>query len=218
MATLLMQLSPAALAEFGTFQRSWERLAEDGYMADGGRYRQRRHATFSAAPSAHYAQLESHQPHYQTLDYNPLNGGVARHYLPIEDGIQHGATLTTLLNLGCTLFGKLRPDAAWHIEVHQFRIEAGRGMEGRQTPEGVHRDGVNFVMMLMVKRHNVVNGATTIYDLNKQRLDQFTLTEPLDLAIVDDEQIYHGVTPIVRLDPAHEAHRDVLVITFRRRD
>jgi len=35
-------------------------------------------------------------------------------------------------------------------------------------------------------------------------------------AFVDDRRVYHGVTPVEPLDPAHEAHRDVLVVTFAR--
>ena len=72
-------------------------------------------------------------------------------------------------------------------------------------------------MMAMVRRTNLVNGATTIHDRDKQRLDEFTLQQPLDLAIVNDERVFHGVTPIVQLDVGAPAIRDVLVITFRRK-
>ena len=37
----------------------------------------------------------------------------------------------------------------------------------------------------------------------------------MDAALVDDARVYHGVTPIVPLDPSQPAHRDVLVVTFR---
>lgn len=37
-------------------------------------------------------------------------------------------------------------------------------LNGWATPEGAHRDGVNYVMMVMVNRNNTVNGATNIYD------------------------------------------------------
>jgi hypothetical protein len=50
----------------------------------------------------------------------------------------------------------------------------------------------------------------------KRPLGSFTLTAPLDSALVDDSRVYHGVTPVVPLDPAAPAYRDVLVVTFRR--
>ena len=39
---------------------------------------------------------------------------------------------------------------------------------GKPTPEGVHRDGVDFVIVVMIKRVNIDSGATTIYDLDNQ--------------------------------------------------
>lgn len=215
---LLLQQSEGALCDLHAFTNSWSHLCLDDYMADGGTYRKRRHATLSALPSSRLFHVEAHQPHFQSLSYNNLNGGIARHYEPIEDAILRGNTLTSILTLGCDIFGRLSPYSPWHIEVHQFRIEAGYSELAKPTPEGVHRDGVSFVMMLMVRRTNIVNGATTIYDLEKRRLDEFTLTDSLDMAIVNDERVMHGVTPIIQLDVDKAAYRDVLVVTFRRKN
>ncbi len=53
-----------------------------------------------------------------------------------------------------------------------------------------------------------------MHDLEQNNLDSFTLTEPLDSAIVNDQRCMHGVTPIVPIDITQPAYRDVLVITF----
>ena len=89
----------------------------------------------------------AHQPHYQALDYNPLNGGVARWFAPIDrDGGRAAHSLRTILAFSRALFSRLATgDEHWQIEVHQFRIEAQPGGEGLPTPEGMHRDGVDFV-------------------------------------------------------------------------
>ncbi|WP_174523614.1 2OG-Fe dioxygenase family protein, partial [Neokomagataea thailandica] len=58
-------------------------------------------------------------------------------------------------------------------------------------------------------------GTTTIHDDAQTLLGSFTLTEPLDAAIVDDHRVFHGVTPVTPIDPTQPAHRDVLVITLR---
>ena len=100
--------------------------------------------------------------------------------------------------------------------MHQFRIEARPGEAGQPTPEGLHRDGVDWVLVLMVRRENVKSGETTIYDLAERPLGSFTLTQPLDAALVDDSRVYHGVTAVEPVDPARPAYRDVLVVTFRR--
>jgi hypothetical protein len=206
-----------ALTDWPRFQASWNGMPRDRYMADGGRYRYRRHATLSASPSSTKFRLEAHQPHYQSLDYNRLNGGVARHYAAIARDVVEGATMSSILAFCRDLFDRLMPAASWHIEVHQFRIEANTGQVGLPTPEGNHRDGVNFVLVMMVKRSNIASGTTNIFDLAERRLDSFTLTEPFDAAIVNDEYCLHGVTPVIQLDPAQPAYRDVLVVTFRKK-
>lgn len=212
----LKALSPQALADWPQFQASWQDMPLDTYMADGGRYRRRRHATLSAASSTSPIVLEPHQPHYQSLDYNPLNGGLARQFEPIARNIVLGPTLQSVLRFCQLVFGHFMPEAAWHIEVHQFRIAAQQQEMGLPTPEGVHRDGVNFVLVMMVRRSNISSGTTTLHDLEQRTLDSFTLTAPFDSAIVDDERCLHGVTPVEQIDPSQPAYRDVLVVTFRR--
>ena len=189
------------LADWDSFAASWNQLELDTYMADGGRYRRRRHAVFAAQRRGAIAR-QAHQPHYQTLDYNPLHGGIARWFEPIADEVgerrdPRGPCSPSAVS--CSKRSRPRR-AAWHIEVHQFRIEARAGEAGRPTPEGLHRDGVDYVLVLLVNRRNIASGTTSIHALDGRALGQFTLTEPLDAALVDDARVAHGVTPV-------EAHR-----------
>ncbi len=204
-----------SLSDWPSFAASWNDMPLDTYMADGGRYRRRRHATLRVAAGATQAKLEAYQPHYQSLDYNNLNGGIARDFEPIHADIISGTSMGALLALCIEVFGTLAPGRTWHVEVHQFRIEAAAQQQGMPTPEGVHRDGVNYVMVLMVKRHNIAEGTTTIHDADARQLASFTLMQPLDMTLVDDERCLHGVTPVVPIDASRPAFRDVLVVTFR---
>ncbi len=211
-------LPPAAAEAWESFAASWNDLGLDTYMADGGRYRRRRFSAFSV--SADGIARKPHQPHYQSRDYNPLNGGIERWFLPITDEVASHAMLEAVLYLCFAIFNGLtpadsRPDA-WHAECHQFRIEAREGEHGQPTPEGMHRDGVDWVLVMLVRRENVAEGVTSIHDAGKRLVGRFTLTQPFDAAFVDDSRVYHGVTPVVPLDPARPAYRDVLVVTFRR--
>lgn len=208
---------PQLQGSWAAFQGGWDRLGQDNYMQDGGRYRKRRHAVYSAMTSGTPIHREPNQPHYQSLDYNPLNGGVARHYLPIQDEIIANPVFVKMMWLCSKIFGQLRPEYHWHIEVHQFRIETFGLSDAFPTPEGVHRDGVDFVFMLMVRRKNVIGGETGVYRLDGTPLDQFTLADEWDGALVNDRKVQHGVTPILQLDTSHLGFRDVLVITFRHK-
>ncbi|MBN9564120.1 MAG: 2OG-Fe dioxygenase family protein [Alphaproteobacteria bacterium] len=203
-------------ADWDAFAASWDDLGLDTYMADGGRYRKRRHAAFAMTPGSDAIRRKPHQPHYQSRDYNTLNGGVERWFQPVLPEIGAGATMSAILRACRELFDALTDVTVWHIEVHQFRIEARPGEVGRPTPEGMHRDGVDQVLVLLVRRENVRSGETSIHDLAGHKLGSFTLTEPLDAALVDDNRVFHGVTPVEPVDPARPAYRDVLVVTFRR--
>ena len=55
--------------------------------------------------------------------------------------------------------------------------------------------------MLLVNRRNIRSGTTTVHDLDKRTLGSFTLTDPLDAALVDDARCYHGVTPVEPENP-----------------
>jgi hypothetical protein len=124
-------------------------------------------------------------------------------------------SLRTILAATRALFAELKPGASWAIELHQFRIEAQLGEAGLPTPEGMHRDGVDFVLVLLIGRKNIASGTTTIHDLDHRLLGSFTLTEPLDAALVDDRRVFHGVTPVQPIVPEAPAFRDVLVVTYR---
>jgi hypothetical protein len=210
-------LAPYGLADWAGFADSWNRLGLDRYMADGGRYRRRRHATYMI--SADGIERKKHQPHYQSRDYNELNGGIERWFRPVESAIGTHPALIAVLRLVQRLVTDLTPPAgrpdAWHTEIHQFRIEASADEQGEPTPEGLHRDGVDWVLVLMVRRENVASGETSIHDLQQRPIGHFMLAEPLDAAMVDDNRVYHGVTPVRPIDPLVPAYRDVLVVTVR---
>jgi hypothetical protein len=204
-----------SLSDWPSFADSWNALEFDGHMADGGRYRRRRYAAYRATRDGSIVR-KPHQPHFQAIDYNPLNGGVARWFEPIASEAGAGPSMRAVLAFCCSLFDSLTPaTVAWQIETHQFRIEARPGEQGHPTPEGLHRDGVDYVLVLLIDRRNIASGVTTIHALDGRPLGHFTLTAPFDAALVDDARVAHGVTPVEPIDPASPAYRDVLVVTFR---
>ena len=210
----LARFGPATGGDWADFAASWHNLVRDAYMGDGGRYRFRRHATY-VWPAHGALRLATHQPHFQDRHYNALNGGVERWFEPIEAEIADGAVLRALISAGHDLVSGSRPGAAWHIEVHQFRITAEADAAGRPTPEGVHRDGVDNVMVMMVHRENIESGRTELYDRNGAAVADFTLTDSAELVVLDDERLAHGVTPVTPLESGRPSYRDVLVVTFR---
>lgn len=71
------------------------------------------------------------------------------------------------------------------------------------------------VLVLLIERRGVGRGTTTVHARNGTPLGWFSLSAPLDAALVDDARAYHGVTPIVPIDPSQPIWRDVPVVTVR---
>src|SRR3954469_12171710 len=100
-------LEPAGLRDWQGFAHSWDDLGVDMYMADGGRYRRRRFACYRA--TAEGILRKPHQPHYQSRDYNPLNGGIERWLEPVTDAIGRHPALGAILWTCRALFDRLTP-------------------------------------------------------------------------------------------------------------
>lgn len=212
--TLALLDSPKAV-DWSTFAGSWNHLGQDLYMADGGRYRRRRHATFRVTDGS--AQRMPNQPHYQSRDYNPLNGDIQRWFEPVEPSVVANPVMRSIVRFCGSVFTRLSSfpdDHPWRVELHQFRIEAKRGAVGQPTPEGLHRDGVDWVFVMLIDRQNVAEGITEIGSPDGKELGRFALVEPGDAILLNDHRILHGVTPIIAIDSAQPAYRDALVVTF----
>lgn len=182
-------------------------------MADGGRYRRRRHTVVHGTRDG----IESvpHQAHFQGLEFNSLNGGIQRWFEPVEIAVVDSRPMRSIIGYAQAQFSALSPQVSrWKIEVHQFRIEASTDAAGKPTPEGMHRDGVDYVLVLMIARNNITSGTTLLADLEQAPIGEFTLTDPLDAVLLDDRRVLHGVTPITPSVGTLPSSRDVLVVTF----
>ena len=204
-------LAGVPLGGFDTLVLAWDDLPLDEYLKDGGRYRRRRHASFIAEDGQ--LRLVPHRRHWQPLDYNALHGGMDRWFAPITtDTLVDPAWDKLVLGIA-NACSRQRPVPRWHVEAHQFRIDTTDGL-GRPTPEGAHRDGVDFVAVLLLDRHNIKGGETRVFDADGPRGQRFTLEAPWSLMLMDDARVIHESTPIQPLDDAG-GHRDTLVLTFR---
>ena len=110
------------------------------------------------------------------------------------------------------LFARVRPVARWYIEAHQFRIDTTGGI-GRPTPEGAHRDGVDFVALVMIARRGISGGETRVFEAQGERGVRFTMQEPFAALLLDDARVIHETTPIQGDGPT--GIRDTLVVTYR---
>lgn len=192
--------------------RHWHDLPPDTHLRDGGHYRFRRHASLVLSEDGSQIAQRVERPHWQPTDYNALHGGFERWFAPIADTTLEDPGFSALL-LG---LGRACSEAAGRVlrfvEVHQFRIDTAAGI-GRPTPEGAHRDGVDFVAVVLIDRRSVRGGETRVFEADGAAGLRFTMTTAGSALLLDDARMIHETTP---LQPDGEAgHRDTLVITWR---
>ena len=207
----LSELLRTPLTDLMALNPSWNDLPPDAYLRDGGRYRKRRHACFVVDGDVVLAA--PHRAHWQPVEYNALHGGLQRWFEPIKAAVVAQPAWTPLLRALAAVCSQLKGGQPWFVEAHQFRIDTIDGI-GRPTPEGAHRDGVDFVVVALVDRDDVKGGETRVFAADGPNGIRFTMTEPWTLLMLDDARVIHETTPIQPIiQPG--GHRDTLVLTFR---
>lgn len=191
---------------------SWEELPRDSYLRDGGSYRARRHSCFVQTLGSGALEAVPHRPHWQPTAYNALHGGLERWFEPITPAVSESAAWRRLVTAIGELFAAVRTVERWYIEAHQFRIDTANGI-GRPTPEGAHRDGVDFVALVLVGRRDIEGGETRVFDAGGSTGVRFTMHEPWSMLLLDDARVIHETTPIRSGD--QRGVRDTLVLTYR---
>ncbi|MDO8959785.1 MAG: 2OG-Fe dioxygenase family protein [Rhodocyclaceae bacterium] len=205
-----------SLEQWEDFAEYWNRLTPDRFMGDGGTYRLRRYGQFETASDGTLRQLP-HASYEQPSYINRLNGGIAREFEPLESGFAQHAILHNILNVLMMIVNDVEwVFTPWNVKLHPYRIVAKPDAAGQPTPEGLHRDGVNYIVSMMVKRANIIGGESSLTDAQRTPLDRVTLAEPMHLMILNDENTMHEVTPVSPVNPQTTAYRDVLVIAFAK--
>ncbi len=212
------QASGCDLAQLNAFNPLWNDLPPDTYLKDGGHYRRRRHSCFVV--EGHAVTQAPHRPHWQPVEYNALHGGMLRHFEPMlpamVDPSRGNDTWRHLLVWLGDVASARKGAQPWFVEAHQFRIDTSEGI-GRPTPEGAHRDGVDYVAVFLVDRVGVKGGETRVFDAAGPAGQRFTLTQCWSLLLLDDARVIHESTPIQPIDPDKQGgYRDTLVVTLRR--
>lgn len=171
----ICELTQSEIVELDALKPRWNDLPLDHYLRDGGRYRRRRHSCFVVNGSE--VRQTPHRAHWQPLEYNALHGGMKRIFEPIAPATVKPAVWSKLLRAAGNVCSKVKSKQLWYVEAHQFRIDTTDGV-GRPTPEGAHRDGVDFVAILLVERTNIIGGESRVFEAAGPSGRRFTLTEP----------------------------------------
>ncbi|NUM53384.1 MAG: 2OG-Fe dioxygenase family protein [Candidatus Hydrogenedentes bacterium] len=101
------------------------------------------------------------------------------------------------------------------MTIHQISTVARTDFTATNAPEGIHQDGVDFVVTaLVISRNNVIGGVSQLFGPDRKTLWYEHVVQPGEGIFHADagSPIWHLVTPIAVSDPAmsQEATRNIL--------
>jgi hypothetical protein len=188
---------------------SYDDCPWDAYMGNGTRYKRfsQYKLTWDAVTGWNF-ELLPHRDYTTFKKFNPVAGGIRREYQPIQ------VDFTPLIRVAAEEI-PLDTSESWQINVHQNRTRATIEKPGVLTPEGVHQDGHEYVMIGILRRVNVAGGETRLWDLGASEPFWTGVLEPGNAVLLNDKAIAHDVTDVL---PANGApgHRDILIVAFSR--
>lgn len=181
-------------------------LPVDPYIK--GDYRFRRLSRFKVS-SSKLVRL-SHGYLFQSREYNPLLGDIKREFAELDEAmieLEDFQKLVFAFNDSCKSLSE-----ETEIGVHQIRITCSPNSFGNPAPEGIHRDGTNFICIFSVARRNIEGGETHLYRSRKEKPVFSQVLHPGEFLLVNDREFFHYTTPIKPKLP-EVGTRDVFVLT-----
>ncbi|MBH8576916.1 2OG-Fe dioxygenase family protein [Nostocaceae cyanobacterium CENA369] len=146
---------------------------------------------------------------FQPKEYNPLVGDIKREFSELDDALVELDIFKNLV-LAFSDSCKLHPEA--EIGVHQIRTTCSPDNMGNPAPEGIHKDGTDFIGIFSVDRENIQGGETHLYTAKKEKPVFSKILSPGELLLVNDHDFLHFTTPIKPQIKA-QGTRDVFVLT-----
>ncbi|NWF62540.1 MAG: 2OG-Fe dioxygenase family protein [Fischerella sp.] len=187
------------------FKPFFDNLPVDPYIK--GNYRLRRLSRFIV--SGDKLIKLPHGYLFQSKDYNPLVGDIKREFTELEDALIELDIFKNLV-LAFSDSCKLHPEA--EIGVHQIRTTCTPDNFGNPAPEGIHRDGTDFIGIFSVDRDNIQGGETHLYTAKKEKPVFNKILNPGELLLINDHKFFHYTTPIKPISDGIGT-RDVFVLT-----
>jgi hypothetical protein len=197
-------------------QQASQQLPSDEYAIEAGRHRTFNVYTLECLPND-TASLEAMAvdiAYRQDAEFNPELGDISRAYPPSRVLQPNNAALTEILGGTAPVLSTLCGSTTFRVHAHHIRYLARPGRPARNSPGGYHRDGERFISVHLLARDSVVGGANRIADNEEREISEFTLAEPGDCFVIDDDRVLHAVDEIAVQPGKPSGTRDILLIDY----
>lgn len=197
------------------FKNYWNNMPDDKYIRSNFKYRRRRYSKFEY-DSVLNEMTNLGATYFQTKEHNHIYGGHGRDFDPVRSEFLDDPLFRYFLDEDCRFFREhhIVKERKCPMGVHLMRTTSDVSNDGIVTPEGIHKDGHYAFAIHMIDRNNVAGGATNLYDNSKVIMVSRTLDKFGETLFVEDDKLYHDVSPISNVDKRYPGTRDVLIIEF----
>ncbi len=149
-------------------------------------------------------------PYVQLEKYNTTLGGQPREYAPLPHAIAGAAGVHKMIAYHLRYLPLSAVGTRYLVNMHVIRFTATPGRPCDTSPPGLHKDGEKYIATHLLGRCGAQGGEVIITDNDKHEMDRFTMREPGECYVFDDDRIWHMLTPVAVLDGNQYAYRDTL--------
>ena len=148
---------------------------------------------------------------FQNKKTNRYAGGIKRKFNPIKKNI-----IILMVKLFRENFHSLIKYKNAEVGFHQLRIKCGKDFVGYPVPEGWHKDGFDYVILVNFGSNNIKGGITRIKEKIDQDNDTFSsFLKRGEYLFANDKKYFHYTDPINVSNNTEKGSRDTLVITIK---
>jgi len=158
--------------------------------------------------------LDSGNDFYQSRSKNRSAGGKLRNFKEIDNDILN--EVIKLIKKNFIFY--LDQNKNYKFGVHFLRIKCGINYVGYPVPEGWHKDGFDYVVILNITSKNIKGGTTRLKtNLNLDKKDDFAeFLKKGEFLFLNDKKYNHYTDPI-NIDKENQlSYRDTIVITVKK--
>jgi hypothetical protein len=197
-------------------QQASPHLPRDEYALEAGRYRTFNVYALEYRPdgTASLEEMRTDISYRQDAEHNPELGNISRAYPPSRVLEPDNAALIEILSRSIRVFSALCGSRTFRIHAHHIRYLALPDRPARNSPPGYHRDGERFISVHLLARDGVTGGANRIADDRETLICDFTLAEPGDCFVIDDDRVLHAVDEISVQPGKLSGTRDILLVDY----
>jgi hypothetical protein len=211
-----IDLPPNLLLAWEAMRAQYPALPLDEFLPGGLKYRFRRWGKVYYLPSTGEIIPLPASDYFQSADINTVTGGIIRRFAPLPPETFENPFVQALIRFNMDQFPVSLDQRSqpWQVDIHQIRVVADATGAGHPTPEGIHKDGAEFVTVHLVEFENATGAEVTIYDNDKTPVQRFQLANLLDSYLFEDPRVWHAASPITPVDPQQAAVRSILTFDY----